>query len=236
MPPLSSYNRFACLEVDSLIEPHICVANSTEVVQTHSHPPTPNQRSHLPAWECRLPVKYVVAASPGPMSLTVDVEIESMDTAVKRCTQALIDCGATGCFIDIKWAKLNNIPTCLLTKPIPVYNVDGTPNNAGMITDIADIILRDENHSECTQLAITCLCKGTSAHFLTFPLYSSTLLYSPLLSHTHPCSYVHFPTLCTITRCQTLNADDSRTSKTSTRPLVDYYCRQHPTLPLHSYL
>jgi hypothetical protein len=46
------------------------------------------------------------------MSLTVDVEIESMDTVVKQCTQALIDCGATSCFIDIEWAKLNNIPTC----------------------------------------------------------------------------------------------------------------------------
>jgi hypothetical protein len=48
------------------------------------------------------------------MSLAVDVEIESTDTAVKRCTQALIDCGATSCFIDIEWAKLNNIPTCPL--------------------------------------------------------------------------------------------------------------------------
>jgi hypothetical protein len=47
------------------------------------------------------------------MSLAVDVEIESTDTVVKRCTQALIDCGATGCFIDIGWAKLNNIPTHL---------------------------------------------------------------------------------------------------------------------------
>jgi hypothetical protein len=46
------------------------------------------------------------------MSLVVDVEIESTDTMVKRCTQALIDCGATGCFIDIKWVKLNNIPIC----------------------------------------------------------------------------------------------------------------------------
>jgi hypothetical protein len=55
------------------------------------------------------------------MSLMVDVEIESMDTAVKQCTQALIDCGATGCFIDIKWAKLNNIPIYPLSKPNPVY-------------------------------------------------------------------------------------------------------------------
>jgi predicted aspartyl protease len=93
------------------------------------------------------------------MSLTVDMEIELTDTVAKRCTQALIDCGATGCFIDIEWAKLNNVPTCPLSKPIPVYNVDGTANNAGAITDIANIILCYENHSEHTQLAITCLGK-----------------------------------------------------------------------------
>jgi hypothetical protein len=66
MPPLSSYNHFTYIdiEVDTLIEPHICVANSTEVMQTQSHPPIPNQHSHHPAWERQLPVKYVVAASP----------------------------------------------------------------------------------------------------------------------------------------------------------------------------
>jgi hypothetical protein len=82
------------------------------------------------------------------MSLAVEVEIESTDTAVKRCTQALIDCGATGCFIDIKWVKLNNIPTRPLTNPIPVYNVDVTANDASAITDIADVTLRYEQHSE----------------------------------------------------------------------------------------
>jgi hypothetical protein len=64
-----------------------------------------------------------------------------------------------GCFIDIEWAKLNNIPTRPLTKLIPVYNVDGTANDAGAITDIADVILCYEHHSECTQLAITRLGK-----------------------------------------------------------------------------
>jgi hypothetical protein len=93
------------------------------------------------------------------MSLAVEVEIESMDTVVRRCTQALIDCGATGFFIDIEWVKLNNVPTCPLTKPIPVYNVDGTANDAGAITDIAYVILRYENHSERTQLAVTRLGK-----------------------------------------------------------------------------
>jgi hypothetical protein len=93
------------------------------------------------------------------MSLAVDVEIELTDTAVKRCTQALIDCRATGCFIDIEWVKLNNIPTCPLTNPIPVYNVDGTANDTGTITDIADVIRHYEKHSERTQLAVTRLGK-----------------------------------------------------------------------------
>jgi hypothetical protein len=88
MSPLSSYNCFACLEVDTLIEPHICIAKSTGVVQTYSYPPIPNQRSRHPAWECRLPVKYVVAVSPGLMSLLVNVEIESTDT-VKGTTKNL---------------------------------------------------------------------------------------------------------------------------------------------------
>jgi hypothetical protein len=93
------------------------------------------------------------------MSLQVNVEIESTDTVVKPRTQALIDCGTTGCFIDIEWVKLNNIPTHPLTKPILVYNVDSTANDASMITDIADIILRYENHLEHTQLAVTHLGK-----------------------------------------------------------------------------
>jgi hypothetical protein len=93
------------------------------------------------------------------MSLVVEVEIESIDTVVKRCMQALIDCSTTGCFIDIEWAKLNNVPTHPLSKLIPVYNIDSTANDAGTITDIADVILWYQNHSECTQLAVTHLGK-----------------------------------------------------------------------------
>jgi hypothetical protein len=36
------------------------------------------------------------------MSLSVDIEIETTDTAVKQCTHALVDCGAMGYFIDIE--------------------------------------------------------------------------------------------------------------------------------------
>jgi hypothetical protein len=93
------------------------------------------------------------------MSLAIDVEIESTDMAVRRCTQALIDCGATSCFIDVEWAQSNNVPTRPLTNPIPVYNIDGTANEAGMIAEIADMILRYDGHSERTQFAVTRLGK-----------------------------------------------------------------------------
>jgi hypothetical protein len=84
------------------------------------------------------------------MSCTIDVEIEWMDRVVKRCMQALIDCGMTGCFIDIEWARSNNIPTWPLTNLIPVYNIDRTANKTDMIVKIADLVLCYDNHSEHT--------------------------------------------------------------------------------------
>ena len=43
-------------------------------------------------------------------------------------TNALVDCGAGGKFIDRNYAQKNKITRMPLGKPLPVYNVDGTPN------------------------------------------------------------------------------------------------------------
>jgi hypothetical protein len=139
MPLLLSYNRFTCLQVDTIITPEICNIESNQVVQTISHPPNSNQCNRLLAWEYWLPSKYVIASSPGSMSLSVNVEIEAMDTVVKQCTWALVDCRVIGCFIDIDWVKLNNILTCPLTNAVLVYNVNSIANEAAMITEIADL-------------------------------------------------------------------------------------------------
>jgi hypothetical protein len=120
-PPLSMHNLYACLQVDTLIGPAFGKIKSAKVIQTKLSPPIPCRCSHLLAWEHQLPNRYIVAASPRLMSLAINVEIESTDTAVKRHIQAFIDCGVNGCFINIEWAKSNNIPTCPLTNPIPVY-------------------------------------------------------------------------------------------------------------------
>ncbi|THH07106.1 hypothetical protein EW145_g3606 [Phellinidium pouzarii] len=49
-------------------------------------------------------------------------------------SNALIDSGAEGKFIDSKFVAKHRIPVRKLVKPIPVHNVDGTPNQNGTIT------------------------------------------------------------------------------------------------------
>jgi hypothetical protein len=42
---------------------------------------------------------------------------------------------------------------------VPVFNVDGTPNDSGSITEVVDLVLRYKNHSERTLFAVTSIGK-----------------------------------------------------------------------------
>ena len=70
---------------------------------------------------------------------------------------ALVDSGATGLFIDWDYVKSNQIPTKKLSQPIPVYNVDGTKNADGAISEVADLLLRYNGHSERALFSVTSL-------------------------------------------------------------------------------
>jgi hypothetical protein len=130
-----------------------------KVVPQASPPPQKTVRIRLANWERRLPKKFVIAMTQSDNSLNIDIEIETTDTTMKRSTSALINCGATGLFIDTEYVRLNNVSTRRLTSPIPVYNVDGAANEAGTITKIADVILRYKGHAERTQFTVTSLGK-----------------------------------------------------------------------------
>ncbi|KAJ2935738.1 hypothetical protein H1R20_g1356, partial [Candolleomyces eurysporus] len=56
-------------------------------------------------------------------------------------TKALLDCGAGDVFMDWRFAYKHQIPQTKLKTPIKVYNVDGTPNKEGSITQFARIKL-----------------------------------------------------------------------------------------------
>jgi hypothetical protein len=73
--------------------------------------------------------------------------------------KALVDCGATGDFIDSEYIISRNLPVRRLSQPILVLNVDGSPNQAGGITSVVNMVVDYKGHSERIQLTVTRLGK-----------------------------------------------------------------------------
>jgi hypothetical protein len=111
----------------------------TIVVPTPKSPPKPTP---LKRWERRLPWNHTISAIPPTIlhskSLDLDIEVETLDSGVLLHSSALLDSKAEGLFLDTEWVRSNNISTKQLRTPIPVFNVDRTPNEAGMIMEVAD--------------------------------------------------------------------------------------------------
>ncbi|KDR64955.1 hypothetical protein GALMADRAFT_82489, partial [Galerina marginata CBS 339.88] len=97
--------------------------------------------------------------SPGPTSLILPIRLKTTDTMAEAGTNALGDTGATGDFIDEDYVKELGLPTRNLSQPVQVFNVDGTLNEAGLISKVVDAIMTYENHSERILLAVTKLGK-----------------------------------------------------------------------------
>jgi len=160
-PSLSYHNCFSVLPTCSLnetVEPPTDVQNS--VSENLTVIPTEITRNRCQKWERRLPSKLVIAsAEDSSTSLKLKIELETTDTGEVKSVNSFVDSGATGEFIDLHYAKSNRLHTRKLSKPIPVYNVDGTLNEAGSIAEVVDLILRYRNHSERTLFSVTGLSK-----------------------------------------------------------------------------
>jgi predicted aspartyl protease len=146
--PLTCTNQFQRLVVE-------------ETSEDDSEPPlaseaTCERQPKRPQWERRLPKQPKIgAAEVEPNSLYLRVEIESTDTQRKYGVRALVDSGATGLLIDREYVKSNQIPTTKLSQPIPVFNVDGTTNTEGSISEVAELLLRYNGHSERALFCVT---------------------------------------------------------------------------------
>jgi hypothetical protein len=150
-PSLSCSNRFSVLSVDTISESNELVEKIQDVQNDLTPHPTPPNRVYRPKWERQIPAKLIIASledENNNRSLKLKVSIETTDTGEVKSLNALIDSGATGKFIDRDYVKTNRMTTKTLYRPIPVYNVDGTLNEAGSITEMVDLVLRYKNHSE----------------------------------------------------------------------------------------
>src|SRR6267154_4880245 len=166
MPPLSTSNHYAILDVDLVEENSTLSSEPTDkamiAADVQSTPLTPSHPVYPPRlkqWERRLPRWYVVASTPSENSLHLKVKIVTTDTQQLISFMALLDCGATSLFMDKSFVDWNRITTRTLSRPIPVYNIDGTRNEAGSIREVVDVVLRYKDHSERVQFAVTGLGK-----------------------------------------------------------------------------
>ena len=75
--------------------------------------------------------------------MSIPVQFAVRDQNVE--SNALIDSGAEGQFLDKNFAKKHDIPISPLPRPITALNVDGTKNHAGTITHYTWLELRINN-------------------------------------------------------------------------------------------
>jgi len=91
--------------------------------------------------------------------------------------KVLLDSGATGNFIDKDFVHTKGISTQSISHPIPVYNIDGSPNEAGQISEVVDIVVRLANSKAGIKLTAP-LSAFDKENLIEFPLDFLHYLYN----------------------------------------------------------
>jgi len=150
-------NRFAVLDVE---EVNTDISKPIDAPSLSSSAPDRTTQPRKPKWEKRLPKRLSVnILDTRGTSIILPIEVSTTDTSEVHSVKALLDSGATGNFIDRDFVRTKGINTRSISRPILVYNVDGSPNEAGRISKVVDVVLRYKTHAERTLLAVSSLGK-----------------------------------------------------------------------------
>jgi len=113
-----------------------------------------------PKWEKRLPKLLSISALDARgTSLLLLVEIRTMDMSELHSVEALLDCEATRSLIDRDFVHLKGMNIRTLSHNIPVFNINGSPNKAGQISKVVDIVFHYKTHFKRMLLAVSRLGK-----------------------------------------------------------------------------
>jgi len=155
-PPLLNSNRFSVLEVT---EPNVD-EDAQEFPETPVLPPTESRKLRWPKWKKRIKRKLVICSLElDQKCIMLPIHLKMTDTMEETSTEAMVDTSATGDFIDQDFVTQAKLPTRKLSQPIPVYNVDGTLNEARSIREVVNMIMTYDQHSEHILLVVTRLGK-----------------------------------------------------------------------------
>jgi len=132
----------------------------SELVDTPPSIPLISALLHKPKWEKKLPKLFLISAlDVRGTSLLLPVEIGTTNMSELHSVEAVLDCGATGSLINRDFVRSKEMNTWTLSHNIPVFNVNGSPNKAGQISEVMDVVLCYKTHSERMLLAVSGLGK-----------------------------------------------------------------------------
>ena len=152
--PWSPVNKFTVLNIKD--------PNTIDSELVDAFPPIPliSALLYRPKWEKRLPKLLLISAlDVRGTSLLLPVEIGTTDMSELHSVKALLDCGATRSLIDRDFVCSKGMNTQTLSHNIPVFNVDGSPNETGQISEVVNIVLWYNTHSERMLLVVLGLGK-----------------------------------------------------------------------------
>jgi hypothetical protein len=113
------------------------------------------------SYELSAPQKVYIRTIKLQNAVEMSLELQTIDTGARITIPSLLDSGATGMFIDASFVKGNGLTTHRLPRAVPVYNIDGTLNEGGSITEEVDLIMRFKEHTERVTFAVTNLGRMT---------------------------------------------------------------------------
>jgi len=152
--PQSPVNKFTVLTIE---DPNTI---DSELVDAPPSIPLVSAPLRKPKWEKRLPKLFSISALDArETSLLLPVEIGTTDMSELHSVEALLDCGVTGSLIDRDFVCSKGMNTRTLSHNIPVFNVDGSSNEAEQISEVVDIVHHYKTHSKRMLLAISGLGK-----------------------------------------------------------------------------
>ena len=152
--PWSPVNKFTVLTIEN---PNTIDSELVDIPLPNPLVPT---LLHKPKWEKRLPKLFSISTLDMQGTfLLLPVEIETTDTSELHSVKALLDCRATGSFIDRDFVYSKEINTWTLLYNIPVFNINSSPDEAKQISEVVNVLLYYKTHSKRMLLAVSGLRK-----------------------------------------------------------------------------
>jgi len=150
-------NRFTVLDVE---EVNTDISEPIDALSLSPSAPDRTMLPQKPKWEKRLPKQLSINTLDAcGTSIILPIEVSTTDTSEVHSVKALLDSRATGNFIDRDFIRTKGINTRSIFRPILVYNVDSSPNEAGQISEVVDVVLHYKTHSKRMLLAVSSLRK-----------------------------------------------------------------------------